>query len=181
MIRSPAWALHHVYILGVVGVILGGFSFQIFYSELPCPLCMLQRMCMIAAAIPSAMALTNGCKPQYYGMSIVAALVGAAVSTRQILLHICNVEDPGYGTPILGTHAYTWALVVIVTVILVCAVNLMVPGQFSQKQPSKIRGGTRFTLWALLLIAIANALTSVAISGFSWFLPDNPTTYQLFQ
>jgi disulfide bond formation protein DsbB len=180
VIRSPAWALHHVYILGIVGVILGGFSYQFFLSELPCPLCMLQRMCMIAAAIPSALALVYGCKPQFYGMSIVAALIGAAISTRQLLTHICNVEDPGYGTPIMGAHAYTWALVVFMTVILVCAINLMVPSQFSQSPPFKRRSVTRMTLWALLLVALANAVASLAIAGFSWFLPDNPTSYLLF-
>jgi hypothetical protein len=46
-------------------------------------------------------------------MSVIAAVGGACISIRQILLHIVP-PDPGYGDPVLGLHLYTWALLVFV-------------------------------------------------------------------
>jgi len=47
-----------------------------------------------------------GPRPSHYALSLLAAIVGAAFSTRQILLHILP-GDTGYGTALLGYHYYS--------------------------------------------------------------------------
>ena len=111
------WAMH-VFVLAYVGVLLAAFSVQFLQGEFPCPLCMLQRYGMILASLGGLWIimqarrgeLTRSRYAQALGLSVLAALLGALVSVRQILLHILP-GDPGYGSAVLGYHLYTWALI----------------------------------------------------------------------
>ena len=114
----------HVCILGICGVLLGALAVQFFGGEFPCPLCLLQRMAMILTLIGPVFIIVNAHRERMggfsvwglgFGMSIVAAVAGMAISTRQVLLHIAP-GDPGYGDPVFGMHLYTWALVVFIVV-----------------------------------------------------------------
>ena len=86
-----AYVLNHVYIWGIMFVLLGAFWMQFYAKEFPCPLCLLQRMCMILAAIGPAYVLLQMREEDDreerlidvgmgFGMSILAALAGMAVS-----------------------------------------------------------------------------------------------------
>ena len=74
---------------------------QIAYDELPCPLCLLQRVAFTALAVGPVLTLRHGPRPAHYGLVIIAALMGAAIAARQILLHIMP-GDAGYGSALLG-------------------------------------------------------------------------------
>ena len=100
--RSKAWetfelAMCHVWILGICVVLVGAFVVQFGAKELPCPLCIIQRMCMILAALGPAYIILEGRSRRAhglsimgsgFGMSILAAVGGMTVSARQVLLHI---------------------------------------------------------------------------------------------
>ncbi|MFM8981776.1 MAG: disulfide bond formation protein B, partial [Spartobacteria bacterium] len=109
----------HLEIVVLCCVLFGAFGIQFFEGELPCPLCILQRLGMMLAATGSAFILVKwkdgelspGDYMAGHGMIILAALGGSFVSIRQDLLHILP-GDPGYGDPVMGLHLYTWALVV---------------------------------------------------------------------
>src|SRR5439155_8932360 len=58
------------------------------------------------------------------GICIISALVGAAISTRQVLLHILP-GDRGFGSPLLGLHLYTWCLIAFVCQILASGLTLV--------------------------------------------------------
>lgn len=111
-------------LLALLGVLAGSLHLQFGVGEQPCPLCLVQRSGMIGLAIGPIMNLLWGMRAAHYALSILAAVVGAAGSTRQILLHI-EPGDPGYGPAILGLHLYTWALITFVIAIVGCAVMLL--------------------------------------------------------
>ena len=98
-------------LLGLIGVLAGSLHLQFGAGEQPCPLCIVQRSGMVGLAVGPIMNLLWGIKARHYALSILAAVVGAAGSTRQILLHIADPADPGYGPEVFGWHLYTWALV----------------------------------------------------------------------
>ena len=112
-------------LLALIGVLAGSLHLQFGVGEQPCPLCLVQRSAMIGLAVGPLMNLLWGIRARHYALSILAAVVGAAGSTRQILLHIYTPGDPGYGPSIAGFHLYTWALVTFVVAIVGCAVLLM--------------------------------------------------------
>jgi disulfide bond formation protein DsbB len=111
-------------LFALLGVLAGSLHLQFGIGEQPCPLCLIQRSGMIGLAVGPVMNLMWGIRASHYALSILAAMVGAAGSIRQILLHI-EPGDPGYGPAILGLHLYTWALVTFVIAIVGCAVMLL--------------------------------------------------------
>jgi hypothetical protein len=114
-----------------------------------------------------------------YDMSVVAAVGGASISIRQILLHIVP-PDPGYGDLVLGLHLYMWALLVFVAVLVDSGLNLIF---VSELEPRRVEFGllSRLMLWLLAAIILANRVAVFAEEGLHWILPDDPNSYRLFE
>ena len=79
-------------------------------NELPCPLCLLQRIGFVMVAFGFMLNVVYGPQSRHYGVILIGALYGVATSLRQVSLHVIP-GTPGYGSPILGMHYYTWAFV----------------------------------------------------------------------
>ena len=151
---------------------------QFVGHEIPCPLCLLQRIAMLGIAIGALLNVRFGPSPAGYAVSLLSALFGACVSIRQILLHILP-EDPGYGAPVLGLHLYTWALVVFLVTLLLGSAMLLLGSQF--REPPRARSLNRIhqlAFFLVLVIAAGNALATFAECG-PGVCPANPESYQL--
>ena len=188
--ERTSFVLLHVYVLGVCGVVLGAFTVQFLGKEIPCPLCILQRMAMLLAAVgpmfiinrssihgsDSKSDLSTG-----FGMSILAALVGLFISGRQVLLHIIP-GDPGYGGTVFGFHLYTWAFTFFSTILLASGITLVMSRYMTiSTHVGRPRVASRLTAWVLGLVIAANAISVFFESGTTWFLPDDPTNYELIE
>ncbi len=178
--------LAHLFVLAYCVVLLSAFGVQFIGAEYPCPLCILQRMAMVLVALGPAYIIARTRKGDVslrdyatgYGMSIVAAIAGATMSSRQILLHIVP-PDPGYGGQVMGFYLYTWALITFVIVIVFCGVSFIFADELV---PRGVKFGvvSKLVLWLFLAIVVAQFLTTFALEGFNLFLPDDPTGYELF-
>ncbi len=187
-IRQASYVTAHLAILVVSCVLLGAFGVQFIGQEYPCPLCILQRMAMILAVAGLAQMIAMGNRKGQiepaefttaFGLMVLGSVLGAAISIRQILLHIAP-GDPGYGSPVFDIHLYTWALLVFVALLITAGIHLCfvrdaVP--IVPKQPSIL---SKSVLWLFWLVILVNAVSVFAQTGFHPFLPDNPTSYQLF-
>src|SRR4051794_27204906 len=93
----------------LVLILTGAFGVQLIAGEPPCPLCVVQRIALMMCALGPLYLLLQARDRVFSfrdlavgnGICIIAALLGAAVSTRQVLLHILP-GDPGFGSPVLG-------------------------------------------------------------------------------
>src|ERR1700722_3701835 len=110
MNRSTGVTLNVLGLYGIALILVAAFAAQILLNELPCPLCLLQRVLFSMLAIGPILNIRFGPRPSHYALSLLAAIVGAAFSMRQILLHILP-GDAGYGTALLGYHYYSLALI----------------------------------------------------------------------
>ena len=151
--------------------LLGAFWVQFVWKEAPCPLCLLQRMCMILAGIGvvwilTAEGATNRVADQLrwsqgFAISVLAATLGLCISLRQMLLHIAP-DDPGFGTPVLGYHLYSWAFGIFVMTLLCSGVSLMMTRSLSQtddaSKSSMLARFTRISIWMFGLVILANML-----------------------
>lgn len=175
------------YILVLSGAM---FVFQFGLGEFPCPLCITQRMGMMLSSLGALFILVNALRGRLtpsgfmtgLGLAILGALLGAAMSIRQILLHI-EPGDPGYGTPILGLHLYTWALISFVVVLVFAGVLLTFGTEFMPLAPrSRFARGLTWVVIGIFIFTVAvNLIAVFALEGFNWYLPDNPTGYALFE
>lgn len=170
-------------IFGLIGVLAGSLHLQFGAGEQPCPLCLVQRSAMFGLAVGPAMNLLWGMKARHYALSILAALVGGAGSTRQILLHIANPGDPGFGPAIFGWHLYTWAFVTFLVGVAGCALLLMWnrPFELGDKgilgEKSLQRTLALFVLlWGLLWVLVDLVVVTIAVlpeCGLG-MCPDDP-------
>ena len=92
---ARAIALNILSLYGVALILAGAFAAQLLLHELPCPLCLLQRILFAALAVGPILNIRFGPRPSHYAMSLLAAVAGAVASTRQVLLHIIP-GDAGY-------------------------------------------------------------------------------------
>jgi disulfide bond formation protein DsbB len=166
-------------VVGIILVLLLAFSFQIIFHELPCPLCLLQRVGFIGIAFGFLLNLRFGLRPSHYAIVILSALFTSFVALRQIALHVA----PGtgaYGTTVFGLHMYTWSFVISMLIILVTTILLSIDRQYqkSGNRKTQFKFLTHALFVVTLLIILANA-TSVFLECGIRQCPDNPTQYKI--
>jgi disulfide bond formation protein DsbB len=169
--------LNAVGLAGLIAVLLVAYADQFAGHDLPCPLCLLQRVAIAGVAFGLLVNLRYGPQASSYGIMLLAALFGMAVAGRQILLHVA----PGtgsYGTPLFGLHFYTWSFLLFAAVILGTAILLLLPRPTSPVRP--LPRGLRYGLaWAAIGLTALNALTTFLQCG-PLECPDNPIHYWAF-
>lgn len=165
--------LNALALYAISAVLLSAFYFQLVWQELPCPLCLLQRVGLTALAVGPILTLRYGPRPSHYGLILVAALAGAGIAARQILLHI-EPGNPGFGSPLMGYHFYTWAFICFVSAIAATAVVLLFNEQF-EEQPGPPQTGLfeHAAVWLIVAITLLNAVSALAECGFGW-CPGDP-------
>jgi len=182
MTRSFATTLNALGLYAIAAVLAAAFAAQLILHELPCPLCLLQRIQFAMLAIGPILNIRHGPRPSHYALSLLAALAGAAFATRQVLLHIMP-GDPGYGSALLGYHYYTWALIGFCIAIVAIAAILLFDRQFNPDNatpPAKAGVFAQTAVWLVIALTAANVIATLVECGFG-ACPDNPVDYELLK
>ena len=166
-------------LFAVTLVLVAALILQLTLGELPCPLCLLQRVGFIAVGFGLLLNVRFGPAPLHYGLVILGALYGAAAAGRQVLLHI--VPGSGaYGSPLFGIHLYTWSLVLFLVVVAGVALLLMMEGQFERVRAWAATGWQRVVMGLYLAVTVLVGISAFAECG-PGECPDNPTSYWLLE
>ena len=112
----------------IIGMLSYAFIDQLYFGELPCPLCLMQRMGFVIIGFALVLNIRCGARSAHYGWGIIGGLAGMMVSLRQVLLHVLP-GDKGFGATFLELHFYTWAFVGYVGLIAGLAILLMLPNR----------------------------------------------------
>src|SRR5262249_14156411 len=156
------------------------FTAQLWLNELPCPLCLLQRIMFALLAVGPMLNVRFGPRPSHYALALLTAVAGAAFAMRQILLHIMP-GDPGYGSALLGYHYYTWAFIGFAVALVLIAAMLLFDGQFKDEtavQPLQADMFARAAVWLVIALTALNVVSTSLECGFA-ACPDNPVDYRL--
>src|SRR3954454_7209047 len=151
MTRTRAITLNALSLYGVALVLAAAYAAQFMLQELPCPLCLLQRILFAMLAIGPILNIRFGPRPSHYALSLLAAVAGAVASTRQVLLHIMP-GDAGYGSGLMGYHYYTWALIGFIAAIVLLAAVLLFDRQFEEDGAALRPTGGLFAQAAVWLV-----------------------------
>jgi disulfide bond formation protein DsbB len=180
MNRSIGVSLNALGLYGIALILVVAFAGQILLNELPCPLCLLQRILFSTLAIGPILNIRFGPRPAHYALSLLAAVVGAAVSARQILLHIMP-RDPGYGSALLGYHYYSWAFIGFAAAIVLITIVLLFDDRLRDDSVARpvglFAGGA---VWLVICLTAINAASTLLECGYQ-ACPDNPTYYELLR
>jgi disulfide bond formation protein DsbB len=179
MSRPLAVTINALGLYAVALVLAAAFAAQLFLHELPCPLCLLQRIAFALIAVGPILNLRFGPRPSHYALSLLVAAAGAAFAMRQVLLHIMP-GDPGYGSPLLGYHYYTWAFIGFAAATLLIAAMLLFDRQFDNGKTQAIEPGAfaRTAVWLVIGLTALNVIATLLQCGFA-ACPDNPERYEL--
>lgn len=177
----PTTILHLINMVGIFGICLSlavAFYYQLVMHELPCPLCLLQRVGLIIAGFGFLFNVYFGLRNLHYGIVIIGSVLTGIMASRQMFLHIMP-DDTGYGSAFLGLHFYTWALVTSVVIITTTAVVLAISEMNSSIRPLYITPVLfRIAGWGFLLLIAAN-LVSTVLECRGGQCTDNPVIYEL--
>jgi disulfide bond formation protein DsbB len=181
MTRSLAVMLNALALYGVALVLAVAFAAQLWLGELPCPLCLLQRVAFALLAVGPMLNVRFGPRPSHYALSLLAAAAGATVAMRQVLLHIMP-GDPGFGSALLGYHYYSWAFIGFAAAIILIAGMLLLDGQFADAEAKPMRAGVfaQGAVWLVIALTALNVVSTLLECGFA-ACPDNPVTYELLK
>lgn len=163
----PSYLLNVLALAGICVALLAAFFFQLVLGEIPCPLCMLQRIGLILVGLGFAMNIRFGPSAVNYAVVILSAMAGAGVSLRQVLLHIAPGHT-GFGSVVFGYHMYTWGFIAFMGSIIFSAVMLMIDRNQMGGGAHPMRTALGSVLIGLLLIlALGNVASDVLTCGFA--------------
>lgn len=125
--------LNYLYLLAMMAVIAGilttAMTLQYAYGELPCPLCLLQRVALFGVCIGIMLNFRNGFSYQNTGFSLLFAIFLLVVSVRQSLLDI--YPRPGHeyiGSAVFGIHMPVWSIIIALALLIAYAIKLATLG-----------------------------------------------------
>lgn len=113
----------------IAGILTAAFVMQFVYGELPCPLCLLQRIAMFGIAFGAMLNFKDRFSYQNSGIALLFAVFLLIVAVRQTLLDI--YPRPGHeyiGTAVLGLHMPVWSIIVAAAALLAYALKLTALG-----------------------------------------------------
>jgi disulfide bond formation protein DsbB len=125
--------LNYTYLLLVMFVIAGiltaAMTLQYVKGELPCPLCLLERVAMFGVCFGIMLNFRRGFSYQNTGFSLLFAIVLLVIAVRQSLLDI--YPRPGHeyiGSAIFGIHMPVWSIIIALTLLTAYAIKLAILG-----------------------------------------------------
>ena len=182
MNRAQAVTLNAIGLYAIALVLAAAFAAQLRLGELPCPLCLLQRIQFALLAVGPILNVRFGPRPSHYALSLLVAASGAAFAMRQVLLHIMP-GDPGYGSALLGYHYYTWAFIGFAAAIVASAVMLLFDRQFEDDgavPPVGAGAFARAAVWLVIGLTALNVISTLLECGLA-ACPGNPVAYELLR
>lgn len=163
----------------VLGLILSGaFAFQILDQELPCALCVMQRMGLYAIGYGLVLNLLKERTEVHYLLVIAASLINSTIALLQVVLHI--VPGSGsFGAAIMGMHMYTWNFVISLLFIVYSLIaGLSINGFAVNKLSNKPSVGIKVIIGFFVFTLIANIISAFIECG-PHLCPSDPTSYWL--
>ena len=143
LVRTTIWlnyAFSFVMMLVIAGILTAAMTLQYGYGELPCPLCLLQRLAMFGVCFGLLQNFRIGFSYQNTGISLLFATLLLVIAARQTLLDI--YPRPGHeyiGSAVLGLHMPVWSVIIALCILTAFALKLTLLGDTKHLTDTKGR------------------------------------------
>lgn len=157
-------------LVGLAGILTTAMVFQYASDELPCPLCLLQRVAMFGTCFGIILHFRHGYSGRNIGLSLIWALFLLIVSARQVLMVICPRPGHAYpGSAILDLHMPVWSVVIAVALLASFAIELALFGDERLREGNRPWAVTRLAGWLslyVIILCVANLASAALQCGF---------------
>jgi disulfide bond formation protein DsbB len=151
-------ALFYLSMLYVMASILTvAMAYQYLGAEIPCPLCLLQRVAMFGVCFGIVQNFRNGYSDRNAGWSLLFSLLLLIVSVRQTLLNIYPRPGHAYvGSAVFGIHMPVWCVLIATALLVAFGLKLTILGGEGQLAGRKPQGalGRLATIGAIYVVAL---------------------------
>lgn len=140
----------------MAAILTAAMVLQYYDNEIPCPLCLLQRVTMLGVCFGIILHFRRGYSARNDGVSMLFALLLLIISARQTLLDIYPRPGHAYiGSAVLGLHMPVWSVVIAFAILVAFATKFAVLGGGDLRdQPLSPALGRPARLLSLYVIAI---------------------------
>lgn len=151
-------------------VLTAAMVMQFAFGEIPCPLCLLQRVAMFGCCFGLLHQLRARESERGGGIALLFALLLLVIAARQTLLDI--VPRPGHayiGTAVFGLHMPVWSVVIGVCLLLALALRLTLFGAPRLRPPAgrpPLARAARLVEFYVVLLCALNFGAVVLQCGF---------------
>lgn len=123
--------LNYLYLLlmmlVIAAILTTAMVLQYGWGELPCPLCLLQRVALFGVCFGIILTFRFGDSGRNSGFSLLFAIFLLVISVRQSLLDIYPRPGHAYiGSAVFGIHMPVWCVLIALALIISCAVKLAI-------------------------------------------------------
>lgn len=169
----------------IAGILTAAMTLQYAKGELPCPLCLLERLAMFGVCFGIMLNFRRGFSYQNTGFSLLSAILLLIVSVRQSLLDI--YPRPGHeyiGSPVLGIHLPVWSIIIALLILIAYAVKMAIVGGDEYLQSASVdefpalRRIADALSVSVVLLCVINLVSVVIQCGFG---ECHTTGYRLLQ
>lgn len=169
--------LNYLYLLAMMFVIAAILTAAMFMQyakgELPCPLCLLQRVALFGVCFGIMQNFRHGFSYQNTGYSLLFAIFLLIVSVRQTLLDIAPRPGHEYiGSAVFGLHMPVWSVLIALALLIAYALKLAVLGGDEYLEKADVKSfpliETLATILSLYVLAICliNFVSVILQCGF---------------
>jgi disulfide bond formation protein DsbB len=165
-LETLRFILNEAYMLAmmtvIAAVLLAAMFMQYAHGELPCPLCLLQRVAMLGVCFGLMQNFRHGFSDRNLGYSLLFSVFLLVVSIRQTLLDI--YPRPGHeyvGSAVLGLHMPVWSILIAMALISAFAIKLCIIGTEDGAQPPN-----RNSLFGRAAAAVSLVVIAIALVNF---------------
>ena len=169
-------------LLALAGVLTAAMGFQYVAGEIPCPLCLLERVAMFACCFGLIRQLRDGGSQRGAGVAMISAVLLLVISVRQTLLDI--VPRPGHayiGAAVLGLHMAVWSVLIAIALLSGFAVRLAVFGGPNWASPAQSSTLARLSHGLGVYVAILCAINFISVLVQCGFGQCHTTGYALLR
>jgi disulfide bond formation protein DsbB len=170
--RLPA-TLNDLFLLAMMltmaAILTTAMILQYYGGEIPCPLCLLQRVAMFGISFGIMLHFRDGASARNDGFCMLFALLLLIISVRQTLLDIFPRPGHDYvGSAVLGLHMPVWSVIIAAAVLVAFAVKLAILGgeypRHPQASPALARVARLLGLY-VIAICLINFVSVMAQCG----------------
>ena len=153
----------------LAAILTAAMVMQFAFGEIPCPLCLLQRVAMFGCCFGLLHQLRSHRSERGGGIALLFALLLLIIASRQTLLDL--VPRPGHayvGSAVFGIHMPVWSVVIGVSLLLALALRLALfggPRIPLHAEPPPLARATRLLELYVVLICALNLVSVVLQCG----------------
>jgi disulfide bond formation protein DsbB len=169
-------------LVALAGVLTTAMGFQYLAGEIPCPLCLLERVAMFACCFGLIRQIRDGGSQRGAGVAMLSAVLLLVTSVRQTLIDI--VPRPGHayiGSAVFGLHMAVWSVLIAVALLIGFAARLAVLGGLNWTPPAEGSTQSRLSTGLGFYVAILCATNLISVLVQCGFGQCHTTGYALLR